>query len=82
VIAEYDPRRGERLIAPVGTSQALESLPAERCGYQLGLAGWTRIDAAERAAGALSGRPGVKIADPAELLALAEGSATLTVSDG
>ncbi len=72
----------DRLIAPVGDRQSLEALLAERCGYQAGLAGWSRIDAAERAAGASSGRPRVKIVDSAQLLALAEESAALAVSDG
>ncbi|EHB58855.1 Ferredoxin--NADP(+) reductase [Mycolicibacterium rhodesiae JS60] len=71
-----------RLSAPTGDAQALAALLAGRCGYQAGLAGWNRIDAAERAAGAATGRPRVKIVDPAELLALAEESAILAVSKG
>lgn len=53
----------------------------KRCGYQVGLSGWARIDSAELAAGASSGRPRVKIVDSAELLAVAGESATLMVTD-
>ncbi|HEX9831675.1 MAG TPA: ferredoxin, partial [Mycobacterium sp.] len=72
----------DRLSAPIGDGQALAALLAERCGYQAGLVGWNRIDAEERAAGASSGRPRVKIVDSAKLLALAEDSAILAVSKG
>jgi ferredoxin/flavodoxin---NADP+ reductase len=70
-----------RLVAPVGDRDALESLLATRCGYHVGLSGWTRIDAAERAAGAASGRPRVKIVDSVELVSVANESATLIVTD-
>jgi ferredoxin--NADP+ reductase len=61
-----------RLVAPIGDRDALESLLATRCGHQVGLLGWTRIDAAERAAGASSGRPRVKIVYSAEMHAVAD----------
>jgi ferredoxin/flavodoxin---NADP+ reductase len=61
----------DRLEPPTRDRDALEALLAERCGHQIGLSGWTRIDAKERSAGASSGRPRVKIVDSAELFSVA-----------
>jgi ferredoxin--NADP+ reductase len=65
----------DRLRPPPGDPNALEALLAQRCGHQIGLTGWSRIDAKERSAGAASGRPRVKIVDPAELLSVAKETA-------
>jgi ferredoxin--NADP+ reductase len=67
-----------RLTAPTAERQALAELLAERCGYQLGLAGWARIDAAERAAGVTLGRPRVKFVDRTQLMTVAAATSAAT----
>ncbi len=57
---------------PDATSAAVDELLAERGARVVEYAGWTAIDAAERAAGEKGGRPRVKFCSWDELLAAAE----------
>lgn len=54
------------LPAPVGTAATVEADVRRRCPGVVDLAGWRRIDAAERHRGAPLSRPRVKIVDPTE----------------
>jgi ferredoxin--NADP+ reductase len=60
-----------RLAPPVGTSGQLDELLATRQVCVFGLAEWSRIDAAERAAGSPAGRPRVKLVTTPDLVAAA-----------
>lgn len=60
-----------RLSAPPHLGASAETLLAERGVRPLDLAAWGRIDAAERAAGARSGRPRVKFVNTSDLAAAA-----------
>ncbi|MGW6374633.1 FAD-dependent oxidoreductase [Rhodococcus sp. NPDC055112] len=60
------------LSRPVGTRKDLTKLVAQRQPARIDYRGWQAIDAAERAGGAASGRPRVKITDVDEMLGLAK----------
>ncbi len=60
-----------RLTAPTRSGDQLDALLAARQVQVFGLAEWGRIDAAERAAGSLAGRPRVKFVTAPDLVAAA-----------
>lgn len=70
-----------KLTAPVAGRESIEALIQNRLGADIGVAGWSRIDAAERAAGEAEGRPRVKLVQRDQLRAAAEGLVT-TVGAG
>ena len=70
-----------KLTAPVADRESIEALIQDRLGADIGVAGWSRIDAAERAAGEAEGRPRVKLVQRDQLRAAAEGLVT-TVGAG
>ncbi|AQA24751.1 pyridine nucleotide-disulfide oxidoreductase family protein [Rhodococcus sp. MTM3W5.2] len=59
------------LSRPVGSRKDLTKLVAQRQPARIDYRGWQAIDAAERAGGAASGRPRVKITDVDEMLGVA-----------
>ncbi|WP_027503647.1 FAD-dependent oxidoreductase [Rhodococcus sp. UNC363MFTsu5.1] len=60
------------LSRPVGSRKDLTKLVAQRQPARIDYRGWQAIDAAERARGAASGRPRVKITDVDEMLGVAK----------
>ncbi|MFD6894903.1 FAD-dependent oxidoreductase [Rhodococcus sp. NPDC060086] len=67
LFADFD---AGRLTQPEGDRRSLGTLLAERRPDRVDLDGWRAIDAAERAAGRVSGRPRIKITDRAALVDL------------
>lgn len=61
---------------PAGSADAAAALVRDRCPGATDLAGWQRLDAAEREQGAAAGRPRAKIADPDLQRAVATAPAT------
>jgi ferredoxin--NADP+ reductase len=62
-----------RLTEPTGDTESLAQLLSDRSPDHAELAGWSRIDAAERAAGTAAGRPRLKLVTRSELLAASQG---------
>ncbi len=67
-----DAAAGRLVPKPEASAAAVDTLLAERGVRVVEYAGWTAIDAAERAAGEKAGRPRVKLCSWEELLAAAE----------
>src|SRR5690606_27276420 len=80
VAALLEDREAGRLPSPRGGREALDALLRERVPHATDFAGWERIDAHERAAGAATGRPRVKVVERDRLLALATSGGAAALS--
>ncbi|TQF69042.1 4Fe-4S dicluster domain-containing protein [Rhodococcus spelaei] len=68
----FEDFQAGRLVRPVGSRKELTKLVGQRQPGRIDYRGWQAIDAVERARGAATGRPRVKITDVAEMLAAAK----------
>jgi len=67
----FDDFAGGRLATPTEDADKLQVLLADRSPDQVDYQGWQRIDKAERASGAATGRPRTKLISIESMLAAA-----------